>query len=121
MFDESKHPRDADGKFTDGAGGTHRATPAENERLRQLGIGERQPIQKIELSKQEYAVLRNEVVRKNSAQKRKAKPTNFAYTSNYFYIYLTNGGDSFVPLKQYDIEKDRDLINDWLELWGERI
>ncbi len=76
---------------------------------------------KITLSKQEYGVLRKEVMRKNAAQKGKIKPENFAYTSNYFYIYSTNGEDSFIALKQYDIEKDRDLINDWLALWGERI
>ncbi len=40
MFDESKHPRDNDGKFTssDGAGGTHEATEAEKQRLRERGI-----------------------------------------------------------------------------------
>lgn len=40
MFDESKHPRDKIGRFTtsDGMGGTHEATPAENERLKELGI-----------------------------------------------------------------------------------
>ncbi len=40
MFDESKHPRDDDGKFTssDGAGGTHEATEAEKQRLRERGI-----------------------------------------------------------------------------------
>lgn len=40
MFDESKHPRDNDGKFTssDGAGGTHEATEAERRRLHEMGI-----------------------------------------------------------------------------------
>ena len=35
---------------------------------------------KINLSKQEYGVLRQEVMRKNSAQKGKVKPNNFAFT-----------------------------------------
>lgn len=78
MFDESKHPCACDGKFTDGAGGTHKATPAEEKRLKELGIGHKS----IGLSKQEYAVLRKEVMRKNAEQKGKVKPTNFAYTSN---------------------------------------
>ena len=40
MFDESKHPRADDGKFTssDGAGGTHEATEAEKEKMAQIGI-----------------------------------------------------------------------------------
>lgn len=40
MFDERKHPRDVDGKFTssDGAGGTHEATEAEKNKLRAMGI-----------------------------------------------------------------------------------
>lgn len=42
MFDESKHPRDKDGKFTssDGAGGTHEATEAERNELRKRGISD---------------------------------------------------------------------------------
>lgn len=77
--------------------------------------------QGVKLSKQEYGVLRQEVMRKNSAQKGKVKPNNFAFTSNNFYIYQTSGNDNFVIMKQYDIEKDRDKINEWLELWGEGI
>ena len=40
MFDESKHPRDEMGKFTDGAGGTHIPTEAELQRLREMGVDE---------------------------------------------------------------------------------
>ena len=39
-FDESKHPRDEMGKFTDGAGGTHIPTEAELQRLREMGVDE---------------------------------------------------------------------------------
>lgn len=40
MFDENKHPRDDGGRFTssDGAGGTHEATEAEKQKLRENGI-----------------------------------------------------------------------------------
>lgn len=62
--------------------------------------------------------MRQEVMRKNSEQKGKVKPTNCGYTSNYFYVYTTSGGDSFSPIRQFDIEKDRDKINYWLERLG---
>ncbi len=39
-FDESKHPRDEMGRFTDGAGGTHIPTGAELQRLREMGVDE---------------------------------------------------------------------------------
>lgn len=73
---------------------------------------------KISLSKQEYGVLRQEVMRKNSAQKGKVKPNNFAFTSNYFYVYSTIGDDDFKPIVQLDIEKDRREINYWLTYFG---
>ena len=40
MFDEKKHPRDDDGKFTyaDGSGGTNEGTEKERERLAEMGI-----------------------------------------------------------------------------------
>ncbi len=66
----------------------------------------------ITLSREEYGALRAEVMRKNVAQKGNVKPTNFAYTANYFYVYDTIGDDSFTPLIQLDIEKDGDLIDD---------
>lgn len=66
------------------------------------------------LSKQEYAVLRKEVMRKNAEQKGSVKPTNYAYTSNYFYVYSTSGDDHFTPLVQFDIEENREIINEIL-------
>ena len=113
MFDESKHKRvprgSAEGgrftKTSDGAGGEHEATPAEKKRLKELGINGN-----VNMSKQEYAVLRKEVMRKNSAQRGKVKPINFAYTSNNFYVYSTSGYDSFEPLIQLDIEENREII-----------
>ena len=72
----------------------------------------------IDLSPQEYAVLRAEVMRKNAVQKGKIKPTNFAYTANNFYIYSTSGGEEFAVLQRFDIEKDREKINYWLIYCG---
>ncbi len=74
---------------------------------------------KITLSKQEYAVLRKEVMRKNSASNGKVKPMNFAFTANYFYIYSTSGEDSFIPIKQFNIERDREKIDYWLSFFEE--
>ena len=94
-------------KYTsDGMGGEHEETPAEKKRLKELGVGD-----SAQISKQEYAVLRSEVMRKNAAQKGKVQPVNFAYTSNYFYIYETEGDDEFEIIGQLDIERNSDLIN----------
>lgn len=109
MFDESKHPRDEIGRFvektSDGIGGEHIATPAEEKRMRETGI-------KLQLDRREYAILRAEVIRKNAAQKGKVKSTNFAFTTDYFYVYTTDGYDGFSPFVQLDIEKDSARIAD---------
>lgn len=68
-----------------------------------------------QLSKQEYAALRAEVMRKNAAQKGKVKPINHAFTANWFYVYSTTGDDSFTVLRQYDIERDREAIEMFLK------
>ncbi len=118
MWNEEDHPRgqpDNAGQFAEETNASKRGYDSRND-LNNLPKGNVS-----ELSKKEYAVLRQEVMRKNSAQKGKVKPNNFAFTSNNFYVYKTSGNDSFVVIKQYDIEKDRDKINDWLELWGEEI
>ena len=108
-WDESKHPRDKIGRFADGAGGEHIPTQAEKERLHEIGIDD-----KPQLSRQEYAVLRAEVMRKNAAQRGKVKPTNFAFTADYFYIYSTTGDDSFMVIVQLDIETKQDKIEEIL-------
>jgi len=115
VFDESKHPRDENGRFTDGSG-TGKTYRQNTSYAEILADGRKK--NKIKLSKQEYGALRKEVMRKNVARQGKAKYINCAYTANYFYIYKTNGGDSFVPLLQFDIERDRDEINDWLNVLG---
>lgn len=56
MFDESKHPRDNDGKFTssDGAGGTHEATEAEKQNLKARGIADKKGKSKDEFFGEEF-------------------------------------------------------------------
>lgn len=66
------------------------------------------------LSKQEYATLRAEVIRKNTAQKGKVKPINHAFTAGYFYVYSTEGDDAFTVMKQFDIETQGALIDEYL-------
>lgn len=119
MFDESKVTRipkgsPEGGRFTshDGAGGTHIATPAEEKRLRETGINP-------QLDRQEYAILRAEVIRKNAVQKDKVKPTNFAFTADYFYVYTTDGYDGFSPFVKLDIEVDGEKIDEYLSLFKE--
>lgn len=118
MFEESKHPRDSDGKFTDGDGKGKGAKIEKAEQLYNSELPFAPP--KITLSKQEYAVLRQEVMRKNSAQKGKVQPTNFAFTANKFYVYTTTGGDDFVPQARLDIEIDGEKIDKYMELFGGR-
>lgn len=118
MWNEKDHPRgqpDNKGQFAEKSQTDRRGYNSQsdlNNLVKKKGLV---------LSKQEYGVLRQEVMRKNSAQKGKVKSTNFAYTSNYFYVYNTKGNDDFNPIVQFDIEKDRELINDWLEQWGEKL
>lgn len=115
MFREEEHPRgqpDNKGQFV--AKSDRRGYDSRDD-LNNLPVG-----QKIRLSKREYGVLRQEVMRKNSAQKGKVKPTNFAYTSNYFYVYSTSGDDDFSPIVQLNIEKDREEINQHLRWFREK-
>ena len=104
-WDESKHPRDWSGKFTDGT--TDYKYP---QYLARMNGHEGREKNGIELSPQEYGALRAEVMRKNIAQSGKVKPTNFAFTSNYFYIYSTTGDDSFTVVEQLDIETHHEKI-----------
>lgn len=116
MFEESKHPRDSDGKFTEGSRNDRNDKIDEAERIYNSDLPSSPP--KIILSKREYAVLRQEVMRKNAEQKGKLRPTNYAFTANNFYIYKTSGGDDFVPLARLDIENDRKKIDKYMELFG---
>ena len=57
-------------------------------------------------------------MRKNAAQKGKVQPVNFAYTSNYFYVYETTGDDDFEIIGQLDIENEKDIIDKYLKRFG---
>ena len=102
------------GKFTDGT-----ADYKYPQYLARMNGHEGREKNGTELSPQEYGALRAEVMRKNIAQRGKVKPTNFAFTSNYFYIYSTTGDDDFSVLNVYDIERDGYKIENYLKLFGE--
>ena len=70
---------------------------------------------KVKISRQEYAILRQAVIQKNVSQKGKVKPVNYAYTAENFYVYETRGYDNFSVLKQIEIEGNEELINIYLK------
>lgn len=80
-------------------------------KLQELYSEERKSTTGPELSQQEFAVLRQEVIRKNADQKGKVIPTNCAFTANHFYVYTTTGDDEFTPIIKLSLEDDRELIN----------
>lgn len=137
MFKEEDHPRDGDGKFTDNGGESKSYSDGVNERIKwarehnvelplsadgsvdDLRLQEiREAKKPLVLSKREYAVLRQEVIRKNSVQKDKVKPANFAFTADNFYVYKTSGDDDFTPIIKLNIEEEYEKINLWLDRYG---
>lgn len=58
--------------------------------------------------KQEYAVLAQELARKNGDKPRRVE---YAYTSNNFYIVTNNRQGNFTPILQLDIEANQKLID----------
>lgn len=58
--------------------------------------------------KQEYAVLAQELARKNGDKPRRVE---YAYTSNNFYIVTNNRQGNFTPILQLDIEANQELID----------
>lgn len=67
--------------------------------------------QRIELGKQEYAILRKEVVRKNAGKGSNVQQQNYAFTSNYFYLYDTTGDDNFDVSEKVLIEGNEEYIS----------
>ena len=105
-WDESKHPRDRSGKFTDGT-----ADYKYPQYLARMNGHEGREKNGIELSPQEYGALRAEVMRKNIAQSGKVKPTNFAFTSNYFYMFrYTKSQERIVCTLRIPIEGNEEEI-----------
>lgn len=58
--------------------------------------------------KQEYAVLAQELARKNGDKPRRVE---YAYTSNNFYIVTNNRQGNFTPILKLDIETNQELID----------
>lgn len=120
MFKEEDHPRDKAGQFAEKDGGEegklaeaikqYSDDPAHDLAAAGLPRGE-----KPKLSKQEYATLRAEVMRKNATQRGKIKPVNHAFTADHFYVYSTKGDDDFTVMMQCDIERDREKIKSAIE------
>ena len=77
QWEEDKHPRDDDGKFTSGGG-----TLAEHKRLQELGIEPR--AKPLALPKQEYAELCSAIRTKCG---NKIKRQDFILYNNSFYVY----------------------------------
>ena len=64
------------------------------------------------ISKQEYAILSSEVMRKNALQGNKnVQKINSAYTSDFYYVFDTKGYNDFKVLAQVSIEGNEHLIN----------
>lgn len=105
-FDESKHPRDEQGRFTEKQ---QEAAKVYDSRFASGVMGGNKTGKQV-LSKAEYGSLRKEVMRKNAEQRGKVKSTNFAYTANYFYVYSTSGGDEFEVIQSFQIEGNEKLI-----------
>lgn len=98
-FDESEHPRNEDGEFTKKGNG---------------GVSVDKITQSIvQLSKQEYGVLRQEIFRKNASRQARGKSVGTAFTANYFYIYDSRNGGDFKVLQQIKIEGNEAKIDYW--------
>ena len=69
------------------------------------------------ITKQEFAVLREAVVKKNAEYKNKDVPSiDFAFTANNFYVYNNNGYDSFGVIDGLDIDTNKELIDYIMEV-----
>ena len=113
MWDESKHPRDERGRFTsDGNGGEHIATPAEEKRLEELGIS----YNGIYLSRQEYAKVSKQVaeIKANAVRNKKPVPKEeFVFTADNFYKVKISG-NGFMVIGWVEIENNEKIISGWL-------
>ncbi len=69
----------------------------------------------IKIPKDEYAVLKAEIMKRNNIFKNASTPIDCVYTANNFYIYENYGNDDFKVLKKYDIDKNRDIINSFVK------
>ncbi len=65
----------------------------------------------IGISRQEYAILRKEVVRENAFNKGEIRPVDYAFTANNFYVYENYGDDSYKAIEKLKIVGNEDLIH----------
>lgn len=107
MWEEDKHPRASDGKFTDKADGT----PAEHKRLRELGIDLKPLSEKsiIELPKEEYGQLCHEILTWYTNK----IPTNGSIFigNNYYCFSYSKSQNRIVCNLKLDIDKYSQEIN----------
>lgn len=102
-WEESNHPRDNDGKFTDKGSGT----PAERKRLEEMGI-HIPKAKRIELSKQEYAELCS-AIRTKFANKI-PKFGGMLYKNSYYRYNYSKQKELIVCVGKIKIEGNEDII-----------
>lgn len=92
-FDESEHPRNEDGEFTKKGNGALTSKTVNGT-----------------ISRQEYAILRKEILAKNTYRKNGKKPIDCAYTAESFYVYNNKGGENFDITFHCKIEGNEERI-----------
>lgn len=65
----------------------------------------------IKISKEEYAILREQIMKQNNIYKRNSETIDYAFTAENFYVYENYENDKFKIVKKLNIEKNRELIN----------
>ena len=109
-WQEDKHPRDNDGKFTSKGGGKE-LTPNESKRLKELNITNKaKPIQ---LPPQEYAELDSAIRTKYG---NKIPKIGAALYKDSFYVYnYSKRQEKMVCTFKVQIQGNEDLIKGWLK------
>lgn len=65
----------------------------------------------IKISKEEYAILKEQIMKQNNIYKRNSEAIDYAFTAENFYVYENYGNDKFKVVKKLNIEKNRELVN----------
>lgn len=129
-WEESKHPRDEDGKFSSKSGG---GTPAEEKRLKELGIDDNSRSIKeqlkqeeikthnkkyIWLPEQEYAGI-NSVIKKRFGNDI-PKQGGIFYKNDYYVYNFNEFTDQILCIEKLDIDKDEARIALLEDLWKKK-
>lgn len=104
MWEENKHPRASDGKFTEKGG-----TSAEHKRLQELGIEKRQKY--IELPKQEYAELCSAI--RTRFGNTIPKISGILYKNDYYIYNYDKIQEKIICTQKISILGNEDKINYW--------